>query len=88
MLFIKYFLLLLCLRHLIQNQKSQCFLVDVLDHVIRSALGFFKTIPTIDIAPGAAGNLPLLFIAIVLFITSMRYSRSQRIIVEDSPSAQ
>ena len=59
----------------------------VVEYGIRSTLGFFKTIPTIDTAPGALGNLPLLIIAIILFIASMRYSLSQCIIDEDSPSA-
>lgn len=60
----------------------------VLEYAFRSGLSLFKTpLPAVDTPPGAYVSLPLLLIAIVLFIASMRYSLSQRIIVEDTPSA-
>ena len=47
-------------------------LLLVLEYVIRIGLGFFKTVVTVNTAPGVAGNLPLLMIGVVLLVVSIR----------------
>jgi hypothetical protein len=56
------------------RQQSWIPLISVLlilEYAVRIGLGFFKTIPTVDTAPGVIGNLPLLFIGIILFTASI-----------------
>lgn len=47
-------------------------LLFVIEYAIRTSLGFFKTIPTVDTAPGAAGNLPALLVGIILLVFSLK----------------
>jgi hypothetical protein len=49
-------------------------LLLVLEYAIRIGLGFFKTVVTVNTAPGVAGNLPLLLIGVLLLIGSLRTS--------------
>ena len=49
-------------------------LLLVIEYAIRIGLGFFKTVVTVNTAPGVAGNLPLLLIGIVLLIVSLNTS--------------
>ena len=40
-------------------------LLLLLEYAIRIGLGFFKTVVTVNTAPGVAGNLPLLLIGVL-----------------------
>jgi hypothetical protein len=47
-------------------------LLLVIEYAFRIGLGLFKTVVTVNTAPGVTGNLPLLIVGIILFISSLQ----------------
>lgn len=54
------------------------YLVFILEQIGRMSVGLSKPIVTIETAPGAAGNLPLLAIALIMLVLSLIPSKSTK----------
>jgi len=47
------------------------YLIFILEQIGRISVGLFKPIATLETAPGAAGNLPMLAVAFVMLVLSL-----------------
>lgn len=54
------------------------YLIFIFEQIGRISVGMFKPIATLETAPGAAGNLPLLAIALIMLVLSLIPSKSTK----------